>query len=942
MSALGQVQLGLSSASAILSKWVNQWYPVVNKEQATGSVASVRYLNGNFWAFTKGTAVNRSTDGISWTSIWPGSVLDTPAAGVLPTDLNDIAYANGVYVIVGNLSGGTAVILTSTDGETWVRRSTTLATTLNTIAWSPTLGMFLAGGNGGYTVTSSDGITWATGTRVGTTEILKIEWGGTQFGLVSGSGNVIYRSSNGTSFTGATPAAFSVNDICYSANLGLWAVARTTGAGSIVITSPDLISWTPRAITNLSATNSAYGIHWDGTRFIVTTNGGGVGTSTDGVTWTLTNGRVSQQGRVASNGNNILVSNSWNAGGLAYSLDGGYNWGVHMDEQSPPVGFLRSNESFSLLSISYAGGRWWMGTTSAGQMWNSPDYRNWFATPVPVAVTGMLSGVANASGATVPYLTMIGITTGNIGQVLSSLDNGLTWTVRSTGATGTGYHGIATDGVTTVITSNDGKVMSSTDGITWTARTSGTATTITGVTYGGGKFVLVGTNFAAYSADGITWTATTASFGTLTGSRVVHNGTQFVAVGTGTATVNVKVSNDGITWATGPVGAWGSTAVKSFVWTGTNFVLLTSGTAVSVIYVGATMAALVAKPLPGPFVTNGYSALATNGLGKVCAASVSASLMLTSDDHGATWRFDSVSDPVYSNGTASTRAPLTLYEGKLRFYSVSTTGSPSIGEYNEAIHSFKRMSAPYGAFTPTHLAKSADINGPVYLLSCGNGTTTGRIFTSTDLVNWTLRSSPAATVRMILSSTWGCMAALHTGSTASSVTLLRSVDAGATWANMSGGAGFNAARLVYDPASSWVIGVGQTGVNGSIMGCGDGGTWISSYSASTENFTDVACGNGIVVAVSVGTGYKIFTNNTGSWVGRGLTTYQPLYCVAFCPANNTFYAGGANGAVYKSTDGITWVGIAISTTPIFGLVYDGVSAMYAMSQRGTMYKLDTK
>ena len=87
------------------------------------------------------------------------------------------------------------------------------------------------------------------------------------------------------------------------------------------------------------------------------------------------------------------------------------------------------------------------------------------------------------------------------------------------------------------------------DGITWTAG-SGGSSSFSSVCYGNGKFVAVdGSSGTYYSKDGITWTAGgSGASGFLTG--VCYGNGRFVAVGTTT-----YYSKDGITWTAGSGGS---------------------------------------------------------------------------------------------------------------------------------------------------------------------------------------------------------------------------------------------------------------------------------------------------------------------------------------------------------------------------------------------------
>lgn len=82
-------------------------------------------------------------------------------------------------------------------------------------------------------------------------------------------------------------------------------------------------------------------------------------------------------------------------------------------------------------------------------------------------------------------------------------------------------------------------VWSSSDMVTWTQRYVGN---VKFIAFGGGRYVVCGTNLFAWSTDYINWNNVTAYTDTFT--RVRHDGTRFVAA----APNNVWISTDGVTW----------------------------------------------------------------------------------------------------------------------------------------------------------------------------------------------------------------------------------------------------------------------------------------------------------------------------------------------------------------------------------------------------------
>jgi len=146
------------------------------------------------------------------------------------------------------------------------------------------------------------------------------------------------------------------------------------------------------------------------------------------------------------------------------------------------------------------------------------------------------------------------VTVGNVGTILTSSD-GISWTERTSGTTNNLY-GVTYGGGLVLTVGDNGTILTSSDGSTWTSRTSGITDNLYGVTYGGGLFVTVGYNGTILtSSDGTTWANTSANKRTtlryfskpdaphLYG--VTYGDGLFVTVG-GNATV--FTSSDGTTW----------------------------------------------------------------------------------------------------------------------------------------------------------------------------------------------------------------------------------------------------------------------------------------------------------------------------------------------------------------------------------------------------------
>lgn len=154
------------------------------------------------------------------------------------------------------------------------------------------------------------------------------------------------------------------------------------------------------------------------------------------------------------------------------------------------------------------------------------------------------------------------------------------WTARTSGTTST-LNAVVYGGSVFVAAGNGGGLRTSTDAVTWTARTSGTASTITGLAYGGSTYLYVGSAIAggtipvATSTDAVTWSTNTglglnASGNTIANAfGLTYGGGLFVAVGGGdydnggitNYQTFVKTSTNGSTW-TQRYNSSGSTTVN--------------------------------------------------------------------------------------------------------------------------------------------------------------------------------------------------------------------------------------------------------------------------------------------------------------------------------------------------------------------------------------------
>lgn len=140
-----------------------------------------------------------------------------------------------------------------------------------------------------------------------------------------------------------------------------------------------------------------------------------------------------------------------------------------------------------------------------------------------------------------------------------STDNGITWSNIATPNTGGRYNwvNIATDGNGTWVTVsnrdaiNNNIMQSTNNGLTWTLRTKSTNSALWGLNYGNGLFMAVSSTVSEcfVSTNGATWTRYAMPAGITNWRSVVYGNGVWVAISANTSTTPVAYSvNDGRNW----------------------------------------------------------------------------------------------------------------------------------------------------------------------------------------------------------------------------------------------------------------------------------------------------------------------------------------------------------------------------------------------------------
>lgn len=188
---------------------------------------------------------------------------------------------------------------------------------------------------------------------------------------------------------------------------------------------------------------------------------------------------------------------------------------------------------------------------AGGAIFTSADGANWTNQAAPSGFTSDLYAVAgyaaNQNNPTNPALRWVAVGAGGASVYGTNNADGIVWAPgRAFDLTSPALRSLTQVAGTFFAVGDAGTILSSTDGITWTARTSGTSANLNGVTYGG-IYVAVGSaGTILTSADGATW-APKPSGTTSILRNVASIGSTYVAVGDGGT---VATSTDtGATWA---------------------------------------------------------------------------------------------------------------------------------------------------------------------------------------------------------------------------------------------------------------------------------------------------------------------------------------------------------------------------------------------------------
>jgi len=457
-----------------------------------------------------------SSDGLTWSQRSGAS-----------ENLYGLTYSDSLWVAVG--AAGT--IVTSADGLSWAARTSPVSgglIDLTGVTWNGSL--FVAVGSQGTILTSADGISWTQQTSPTGDSFTAI--GSTSSLLVAstfpypGSTSAFYTSTDGVTWVQRAPGIGSYNDIIYAG--GQW-----VAAGSYAVArSPDGINWTVSSNGPGNSIGYLEAVTYDGGQYLAVggLSDGSVYTSPDAVTWSL---RASEQslralarspvdGRVVAVATSdlSLVSTddgaSWTFGGLN-SMYGDLfldvewfaplNAFVALVQVGANQDIYTSTDGLSWTQLAYAPLNGRLGASATRLVSVGWDYSG-VAISTSTDGTGWSQVYTSASGNSLQEVFWTGsrfIAVGSNGGIVTSSD-GVSWTDRSSGVTSTLY-GAAESPAIMVAVGASGTIVTSEDGgANWAPQTSGTSYTLYSVTWTGAEFVAVGSSGRAVrSTDGKNW-----------------------------------------------------------------------------------------------------------------------------------------------------------------------------------------------------------------------------------------------------------------------------------------------------------------------------------------------------------------------------------------------------------------------------------------------------
>jgi hypothetical protein len=718
--------------------------------------------------------------------------------------------------------------------------------------------------------------------------------------------------------------------------------------GGRIIASTDTITWSLRTAGFTSILYKiTYGTSPTGT-YLVGGVSGALNTSTDTITWELRTSGTSNTIQYVYYVNNIYFAGG-NSGTLLTSTNA-IQWTLRTS----------GHGSANLYDSIYDGVNYYI-VGSGGFLSTSTDTISW--TLRTSGADGQLWTITYASGNTQAYV--IG---GDSGK-LNTSTNGIEWTLRTAGVGSNRVESVIYANNTYLIVGDIGILNTSTNAIQWTLRTSNTFQNLYHIIYENNTYVfsgnsgIIATSYSQSSGRG-------GSSGSYTSWYIPK------AIVSSNLTINPGVGGAGATTdaATGSAGA--GTTVS---WTGpggTYTITASGGTGT------AAGEAQLASQSSSFYTTAGLTGASQSlGIGLTATAQTNQ-FQPTGGGSGGSSNFGDGSTAAGGSG------------GAISVYGISTSASGGTTSGTNGVIGIAYTGLPYGSGGGGGGAKSEspywnlrtsgitsnlnsisgvnlydDIGGYNYygLMTAGDS---GVLSTSTDGLNWTLRTSSfgATAIRASLltfslgqkslivgdggnlrTTTNGIQWSTYSSGTANALYAIgpgQGSDDG-TW-TIGGASGYLASSLFLD-LTIWISRTSGFGSNAiyainfaaqdpfagpiSRSAAGANGTYAYSTDSIVWTLRTTAFGTSAIRGLgnngftAVGDDGKIATTTDSIvWTLRTSGTTSQLNSIS--SGTDPYIVGGINGITLTSTDGIIWISRGSNTTNNINSVYYGVQVDY--------------
>ncbi|MBI3774017.1 MAG: fibronectin type III domain-containing protein [Gammaproteobacteria bacterium] len=423
--------------------------------------------------------------------------------------------------------------------------------------WTGTQWVAIDADTPGTILTSADGMVW-TPWKSGTTNVVrKIIWTGSQLVAVGDAGTILTSTDGQIWSSQVSNTTNALNGIVWTGSQFV-----VVGDAGTILTSTNGSTWSTAPA--LPSSDVLTSIIWTGSQMVAMSNSA-VFISSNGMEWVnrTPTGIISAIDAIASNGNQIILTSYTQ---IFMSTDG-TSW---TSISSPPLTRFVTWTGIEFIVTGYS-----------GKLMTSPDGLTW--TEQTTTTMNWLYEVTRVGELLVAV--------GEYGTILTSSDNGVTWTHE---ASTEHIRDMVTNGAQWVGVGESGSILTSPDGVNWTPRSTATpvqylwsvaetsAASIPGI-----RFIAVGSLGAILtSPDGITWTSQNSTTTQMLWG-VTWSGGLFVAVGEGGTIVT---SNDGITWSpsvSGTTQSFRSVAGDGKQWVAVSHGSTVGGVASGTIFTGS-------------------------------------------------------------------------------------------------------------------------------------------------------------------------------------------------------------------------------------------------------------------------------------------------------------------------------------------------------------------